>query len=63
MGKKKLAPGKIDLECQVRLLRKLLRQEQIAIPTPEEYRATEDEFHGAQATLDATQSLDPFGID
>jgi len=62
-GKKMLAPGRIDLECQARLLRKLLREEGIERPTAEDYRAAENEFRKKLAILDAQQKLDPFGID
>ena len=45
-GRKMLAPGRIDLECQARLFRKLLREEGIKLPTAEDCRAAENEFVG-----------------
>jgi hypothetical protein len=62
-GKKMLAPGRIDLECQARLFRKLLREEGLELPTAEDYRAAENEFRRALAIIDAQQTLNPFGID
>ena len=62
-GTKILVPGRIDLESQVRRLKRLLRHEKIEVPTAMDYREAENAFRVAMTTLNAQQSLDPFEID
>ena len=51
-GKRLLVPGGIDLECQVRRLRRLLKKERIEVPGTMEYRQAEEENRVAMATFE-----------
>ena len=61
-GTKIRVPGRIDLESQVRRLKRLLRHEKIEVPTAMDYREAENRFRLAMTTLNAQRSLDPFEI-